>query len=505
MAFLELNGITIPVKKGGQLTPVEIGDRDFAFNGSPLVDRRGIKRRWQFLTTTMSEADVKLTLAMLQTLGQFWKFNGDLYSTKGVGPAESTGGNVQYRTELGSVGSENVLDYFGEIESKSLQCAHLHEATTNIFTANVRTGTDTEGDTTDWAVQGTSTLTSDTVRAVFGSRSLKVEPAAADSGARTAAVAITFAVPFGVTFYVFAATAITFKARLVGDVTGALGWHTFTAEAGKWKRFGFDDTLGATNNTMQMDIVAASGDDFWVDGVQGQNNTVVDGTIGIAPWVDGNFSANGAKLPLSVVSGAFDLSISAWLKSDFDNAQASGILFRLSNDFIVYRNASSYDLKVAGTGRDSVTFNRTVADVFNDQEWHHVVVVLRGAPVGSEYGIEIWVDGVLADYSAKVAPDWSAFTANPTLGHAGSTLCWNGRVDNLLIVPAAMSSAWVAALYGANLDWSNLPKLTASGDFIPETSISVVPLVVREEYDGRQVSGAWQNNQQRILFELHEF
>jgi hypothetical protein len=62
MAFLIVNGITVPVAVDGAQVEMElIGDRARAFDGTMRSTRRATKRRWKVKTAPMASADALLT------------------------------------------------------------------------------------------------------------------------------------------------------------------------------------------------------------------------------------------------------------------------------------------------------------------------------------------------------------------------------------------------------------------------------------------------------------
>ena len=91
MAFLTIDGFTIPIKRGGQIERHIIGDRSRAFDGSLLVDRRIVKRRWRFETTVQDEMTAKAIEQLIEGAGQLWLFGDDNFSTKGVDVVTGTG------------------------------------------------------------------------------------------------------------------------------------------------------------------------------------------------------------------------------------------------------------------------------------------------------------------------------------------------------------------------------------------------------------------------------
>ena len=111
MAFLELNGWTVPVAAGSvSEEPVEIGERDRAFDGTYRSSIRAVKRRWRMKTVPMIRSDAEALRGLLLGLGHYWSFDTDLYSSKGLGPVagysatqSSTGGRFGGKVSVTSI------------------------------------------------------------------------------------------------------------------------------------------------------------------------------------------------------------------------------------------------------------------------------------------------------------------------------------------------------------------------------------------------------------------
>lgn len=84
MAFLTINGMTLPVSKGSvSVSDEEIGERGRAFDGTPYESLRSVKRSWTFKTTPLSQADAAAWRAVIRGVGGSWSFESDTYSAQG--------------------------------------------------------------------------------------------------------------------------------------------------------------------------------------------------------------------------------------------------------------------------------------------------------------------------------------------------------------------------------------------------------------------------------------
>ena len=91
MAYLALNGVTVPVAPGGKQSYVEHGSRDPAYAGNTVISIVARKWRGSFVTSPLSELAAKALIAMLCGQGDYWGFENTLYSAKGRAPTASTG------------------------------------------------------------------------------------------------------------------------------------------------------------------------------------------------------------------------------------------------------------------------------------------------------------------------------------------------------------------------------------------------------------------------------
>lgn len=81
MAALVVGSITVPVAVSGEQTrtPIEVGDRAQAFDGSALTTVRAYKRLYSFVTRLMPLADAEALDTALQTVPV--SCSGDLIGT----------------------------------------------------------------------------------------------------------------------------------------------------------------------------------------------------------------------------------------------------------------------------------------------------------------------------------------------------------------------------------------------------------------------------------------
>ena len=84
MSFCTINGITLPIREGSLKQSVqEIGERGQAFDGTAYQAVRARKRKWQFSTPPMTQADSLAWSALLNGDAVNWSFEVDAYSQQG--------------------------------------------------------------------------------------------------------------------------------------------------------------------------------------------------------------------------------------------------------------------------------------------------------------------------------------------------------------------------------------------------------------------------------------
>jgi hypothetical protein len=95
VAALVVGGITVPVAVGGEQirTPVEVGDRAQAFDGSALTTVRAYKRSFSFITSLMPLASADALDTALRTIPV--SCSGDLIGTTGNFHGRVTGWRFQ--------------------------------------------------------------------------------------------------------------------------------------------------------------------------------------------------------------------------------------------------------------------------------------------------------------------------------------------------------------------------------------------------------------------------
>lgn len=85
--FLDINGIAVSVADGSFTdSPVDIGDRDRAVDGSLIQTRVTLKQKYGWTTTPMDATTAYAWKALINGYGQHWSFDSSTFSGKGLGP-----------------------------------------------------------------------------------------------------------------------------------------------------------------------------------------------------------------------------------------------------------------------------------------------------------------------------------------------------------------------------------------------------------------------------------
>src|SRR3954468_16955309 len=170
MAFLTLNGVTVPTAKGGEVEQIEVGSRMRAASGAQLKDIRALKRRWKFTTIPMSELRSLSIMGMLQGQGLYLPHTSSS-TTAANGRAPDDGAGVTVRSYYAADGVPS-SDENGVSDAISPSCYSFLRETSgspNLLTSAMAQATATTG------VTATNvTLTVDSTQYWQGTSSFKM-------------------------------------------------------------------------------------------------------------------------------------------------------------------------------------------------------------------------------------------------------------------------------------------------------------------------------------------
>lgn len=512
MSFLTINGLTIPIARGGQTTPQLVGEFARAFDGNLLCDNRGFKRVWKFKTTAMKQSDAEIVRGILQGNGDIITFDTGIYSSKGM-YTYTAGGTIPpvgYTIHSATAADGDPVDEmatggtFATASKIGAGSVAIEMATTNLCAQNVRTGTDTLGNTTGFTADGGAALASSTDAYWQGSKSLKITTgAAADRGAH--ADALGFPGDFCGSVYLKGTG--NAKVILVSDVFDAAQVN-IVLDPNKWQRVivNLTATLGATSTSLNVWSSDAAGITCYTDGWQIEYiNPAANGCA--TSWTDGARAEGLVNYPIAPLSGKNGCTMSMWMRAFSAQSTLARELLIVEVDaaawwetFIV---AATTTLRTAFTGAHTID-----AAGCCDGAWHHIISTLNPNPATGEHFLQLWKDGVSQGYidHAAAAFDTTSLTYFSVGGWSGAGLRAAGiLIDDLHVFPFPCSTALAATLYAGTPTTFGVPDLIAAGDAIQEYGgVSVRSIIENEEYVPLQDVATWRNNMRRLTFRLEE-
>lgn len=491
MAFLTLNGVTIPTAKGGQQEVMEIGDRQRAFDGTYIRDTRAYKRRWKFSTRPVSELRALMLRGLIQGRGTYFPFDGSLYGSNGL---SYTGNATQFATAAADgfpSRDENSIAY-SKFGSGSIAGEPVG---TNMLTSAQSQASSTAGMTVHG---GGSSIVVDATRYWQGAESIRFSGGAAPNPNfdLSSGVAGAFSTTYTFSCYIQAGT-ITQTTLIIEDTANAttVTSSAFTATSGSWRRAYVTLTTvggGSTPNIKCYVQRANAADILYVDGL------LLEATPMPLSWVvGGGTRATGSTLKYVVSPSEFTggMTVNMWISKPLNNSAAPACLF--SADPGVYE----YLYVPTSTPTTLSWSDIVVASGLTYTGWHMVTLVGRSNPESGEYARTMYFDG------AVVGTDNTAFDARATayyLGSYGGTVPGFARMDEIQVLPFPVTAAWVSGTYSLGGTPGATPFITARGDLFAESDVQVMGQVDRVSYMGYSDAGTWRANGCVIDFTLEE-
>ena len=389
--------------------------------------------------------DAWLTLPVLTTTGDLWRFDGDFFGARGGAPGTTFG---SLRRGIAVDGMPIKVYGFDEQESKfGTHSVSVEPGLTNLFPENVRNGGDTSQDLTGF--DGTSDGTYSTDRAVSGAGSILVTSGGGVALLRTDPVAVISSSPYTMQCKLSLPTAQTATLKLVGDVSGQIGGlESFVdIQPGNWNVLSITRTAGGADTTIYAVVTIGDGS-CHVDELQIDLNSLP------FTWADGAGGGGDLAYPPEILQQvAGDLTINLWGRMPnsaigliFMDARTSG---GSQNAIRVWNPVNANKIGVSTS--DAAAAVDDLEHVFTwGDAWHMITVVLRPGVSGEDNKL-LYVDGKLATSTETTRlPTWSAITAFDVghaaglnrLGSSGTSL-----LDDLTILNRAATAAEIKAWY----------------------------------------------------------
>ena len=299
MAFLTLNGLTIPVIDGGLDERYhEVGAARRSFPGQHQKSRRGVKRSWAVRTAPLPVADAEMIERFLLGLGDAFSFDDHPFTAKGIAPNTFDAFTYKPGTAADGLPVLNQARFGSSIAHSS--------AVVNLLTANQQS---VETDTTGFSAVDLSTISRDTNFAYVGAACLKVITSAAVNGVLGGMAVLatsTNTQVWAVSAYVMSPTAVTVQVIGRNNTAGTDGTPTVvTLTPYTWQRISALSPSVTSGDVISLRVLEETADSnitFYVDGLQINNDTALPPR----PF-------NG----VSTVPAYFDLDDSTWDGRDF--------------------------------------------------------------------------------------------------------------------------------------------------------------------------------------------
>jgi hypothetical protein len=503
MPFVTLNGITIPTAKGGQMEVQEIGNRQRALDGTYIRDTRAFKRRWKFTTTPVAELRSLSLMRTIQGRGFYCPLDADWYATNGF----ASSGTVIQRTAVAADGTA-VYDENGVLESKfgtNSICVEATATTPNKVTSGHATGSTTVGSGGIGAP--VATLSVDTAQKWQGTNSIKVVSTVAGGGIDCSGFTGPFAASttYTLSAYFYSATALSLVFVLYDNTTPANFTSTgVTLPAGAWRRIAVSRASTGASIDWHLQAYTASGaGTFWMDGMQ------LEASAWPTSWLAVGSSRTVGNLVFTTndhVSGE-GLTANLWMTKPYSTgaqttywSSGSGT----ANYHVLASPASTPTTVYVDTAVTGSANNRISATGLTFTSWHMVTYVVRFNAETNEATKSLYIDGTLRASTSLANSLLSTAMSSWAIG--GTATPSYNRLADVQVLPFAVDSTWVTGTYNAGSVPGSTPLLKASGDFIAESSVTVMGQVDRVNTVGYydSTNSVWRANGRTIEFTLEE-
>ncbi len=514
MTYLKLNNITIPVAKGGEVEPQEIGSKKRAFDGTLSADRRDIKRMWKYETKPLTASLARTLRGLVMGEGHYWSYNSDLYSDKGLGASNTpTTTFISNTAGDGDAVKVQSLDSPETTRNASFRTTGvaIDIASTNIFAAAIR---DCESDPlNDFSASAGATLSNESSDYWEGAQSLGITTTPGGVRyAETPATAVSGDTDYTASVYLKLESGTGTVNILLYDDTGGAGSGTsknVTLAADTWIRAFVTHTTDSVASTATLrigDQAAGDATVFYADGLQLEANAFP------TQWYDGDRStqvcinySNQLLTPIDQLTFAFWLHSSDLFKNGGDPDQYIATFRESADQNEIQIRIRNSDFKIIQTTSDQngATVTNTSTTVFDDGLWHHIAVTFNNKTKITT----LYIDGASEDTSTSAdIINFSLISANGlVVGGETTTTSLNSVLDDVIFLPFLMTADEIAELYNSGSGTTfPLPRLIATGDFTTDNEVEVIGTVNRETVVGVQRSGSWENNNHIIDFAIEE-
>lgn len=515
MPFCVVNGVTIPTAKGGQVANNEMGQRTQAYDGTAQIDVRNRKRVWTFKTKPITPDRAVAIVGMVQGNGLYMPYDVDAFATNGF--AAQSGTTAYFMSNTAADGTTPVYDEFGNQMAKyGASSVQVDRGTTNLLTQAQAQGTSL----TNVSTAGSATASIDTAHFWEGTTSFKAA-VTGTSGQLTLSTgySLTSSTPI-VCFscYVFSSIPQTYTLR-VRTLAGATASANFVHPGGLWMRMAVYSALGGSlPSNILCDILQSAGPlTFWVDGCQLETNTL--GFMGPTAWQN---PFNGARAAESLaytpnIVAPTGFTYSAWMAGGYPTPSGSAQVllnvagggsgsrpFFIEIDFSSTSQSTLDFLSTAAATGSTTPLTTTLSSAVLGG-WTHIVATYFASPPSGLPTKCLYVNGVLVA-SQTAAQTSSSFTSYQ-VGNANGGFNFNGRIDDLQLLPYPVDQNWVSGVFAAGVANGPTPYMNLSGTDVNDyPSVIVSGEAKSEEYIGFQdpTVKVWRPNNRVVDLTLTE-
>lgn len=512
MPYLSLNGVEILVRAGSDRRRVdEFGTRGRRPSGQYGATRRSRKREWSFTTDPQTQEQAEAIRALLRGAGDMWLFDeGSLASIKGT-PSEP--GSVAYLTNGDGAPTVNGQKFVDPVFVFGGRAFAALDARQNL--SSVR---NTNGDAASWAiVNGSIFNTSLHWWIIPGAIEITLDDGSVGSGIRSGLLSPAVDT-YTVSFWIKATSKTgTAKATFwVEHNQGPLAGPTTTIEltVGSWQKITTTITTVVSSGGLSLN--------FSKDSSDGELVYILDSIMAeLRPYATG-IQNTGAAFPSTQTSykekiisaGQSKFSVNLWTPGRPNAITHIATMLQIDP---ASGTANRIQARTVGVGTDDLIF--IIRDALDVQHSVTISTVWTGPtkmitlvyaldPGPGRTNMEIFVDGILSGSLALASDEHPDLTQleDLYLGWDGTDNRWNGFMDQLMILPYAMTQSQLTALaaLSSSAKLVDLLDLTATGDFVSDPSVTVQARIdkVRGIEFGR--SGVWHSNGNEIDFSLLE-
>lgn len=491
MSLLTLNGIEIPVATdSARLGAQVLGADVVADDGSRHRARSAYLDAITGATRLLSPAEAAAWRGLLEGRGHRCAFDTlpgsttlnpsadpDTYTSRGLllsGTVSRRNGYVEKTTASG-----NPLVNLGA-DSYFEQAIAIEASATNLLSSDARSASSV----TPFTAIGGATRSVVTTTPVQGANCLEVVAGGVGGGVQWSASDTTVPVSTAYTASFYArcsAGTLAMEITLNSTDDGTSLTDGTLVLTTTWQRFSItlDDSTTSASQTITVEFYTHAGaGTFYLDALQ------IERGARASSWADGSRSGTlGLSGTLTDFRRQDDVTIAGWFYGphyvDGIASTTDAYLWCLgdeTNGVYLYRVGSNGRLRLryitAGVTTTEIEYTTDIGNA----AWHHVAVVLRRAPSSDTFAAQLFIDGTSVGTDATVMPATGSAPAFYLGRYFGSvTNPWEGYVDELLLLPYALTADMIGTIYDAR--FSDLPRVNVSGDYVGNVDVECLPSV----------------------------